>query len=147
MKKRQSQKERYSLRHRLIPPIWDIQSSQIPKKNVVIKSVKSESLSVVSDSSRPHGPYSSWNSPDQNTGVGTLSLLQGIFPTQGIKPRSPVLQVDSLPAEPQGKPYQECGEGEMRSCYKMSMCFICARWINSRGQLYSTVLIGSNTVM
>ena len=30
-----------------------------------------------------HGLYSPWNSPGQNTGVGTLSLLQGIFPTQG----------------------------------------------------------------
>ena len=28
----------------------------------------------------------------------------GIFPTQGYEPRSPTLQVDSLPAEPQGKP-------------------------------------------
>ena len=27
-----------------------------------------------------------WNSPDQNTGVGSLSLLQGIFPTQGSNP-------------------------------------------------------------
>ena len=26
-----------------------------------------------------------WNSPGQNTGVGSLSLLQGIFPTQGLK--------------------------------------------------------------
>ena len=31
---------------------------------------------------QPHGLYSPWNSPDQNTGVGSLSLLQGIFPTQ-----------------------------------------------------------------
>ena len=50
--------------------------------------------------------YSPWNSPGQNTGVGSLSLLQGIFPTQGsnpgIEPRSPALQADSLPAEPQG---------------------------------------------
>ena len=30
--------------------------------------------------------YSSWNSPGQNTGVGCLSLLQGIFPTQGLNP-------------------------------------------------------------
>ena len=28
----------------------------------------------------------SWNSPGQNTGVGSLSLLQGIFPTQGSNP-------------------------------------------------------------
>ena len=34
----------------------------------------------------PHGPYSPWNSPGQNTGVGSLSLLQGIFPTQGSNP-------------------------------------------------------------
>ena len=45
----------------------------------------------------------SMNSPGQNTGVGSLSLLQGIFPTR-IKTRSPALQADSLPAEPQGKP-------------------------------------------
>ena len=30
----------------------------------------------------PHVLYSPWNSPGQNTGVGSLSLLQGIFPTQ-----------------------------------------------------------------
>ena len=29
-----------------------------------------------------HGLYSPWNSPGQNTGVGSLSLLQGIFLTQ-----------------------------------------------------------------
>ena len=37
----------------------------------------------------------------------SLSLLQGIFLTQGskgIEPRSSALQVDSLSAEPQGKP-------------------------------------------
>ena len=33
-----------------------------------------------------HGLYSPWNSPDQNIGVGSLSLLQGIFPTQGLNP-------------------------------------------------------------
>ena len=36
--------------------------------------------------------------------MGSLSLLQGIFPTQGSNPGLPQLQVDSLPAEPQGKP-------------------------------------------
>ena len=44
--------------------------------------IKSESRSVVSDSLRPHGLYSPWNSPGQNTGVCSRSLLQGIFPTQ-----------------------------------------------------------------
>ena len=40
----------------------------------------------------------------QNTRVGSLSLLQGTFPTQRITPRSPALQAYSLPAELQGKP-------------------------------------------
>ena len=30
--------------------------------------------------------YNPWNSPGQNTGVGSLSLLQGIFLTQGSNP-------------------------------------------------------------
>ena len=50
------------------------------------KKSESESLSVVSDSLWPHGLYSQWNSPDQNTGMGSLSLVQGIFPTRGLNP-------------------------------------------------------------
>ena len=46
----------------------------------------SESRSAMSDSLQRHGLYSPWNSPDQNTGVGSLSLLQGIFPRQGLNP-------------------------------------------------------------
>ena len=50
---------------------------------------ESESLSVISDSLQLHGVYSAWNSLSQNTGVGSLSLLQGIFPTQGSNPGLP----------------------------------------------------------
>ena len=50
---------------------------------------ESESDSVVSNSWWLHGLYSPWNSPSQNTGVGSLSLLQGIFPTQGWNPGLP----------------------------------------------------------
>ena len=39
----------------------------------------SESHSALSD-------YSPWNSPVYNTGVCSLSLLQRIFPTQGLNP-------------------------------------------------------------
>ena len=49
----------------------------------------SGSCSVVSNSLWPHGLYSPWTSPGQNTGVGSLSLLQGIFPTQGSNPDPP----------------------------------------------------------
>ena len=38
---------------------------------------------------QPHGLYSSQNSPGQNTGVGSVSLLQGVFPTQELNPGPP----------------------------------------------------------
>ena len=44
----------------------------------------SEGHSIVSNFLHPHGLYSPQNSPGQNTGVGSLSLLQGIFPTQEL---------------------------------------------------------------
>ena len=47
---------------------------------------RSESRSVISDFLRLHGLHSPWDSPGQNTGVGSLSLFQGIFPTQGLNP-------------------------------------------------------------
>ena len=43
----------------------------------------------MSDFLQPHGLYSPWNSLGQNTGVDSLSLLQGIFPTQGLNPGLP----------------------------------------------------------
>ena len=42
--------------------------------------------SVVSYSLWPHGLYNPLNSPGQDTGVGSFSLLQWIFPTQGSNP-------------------------------------------------------------
>ena len=57
----------------------------------------------MSDSLRPHELYSPWNSPGQNTGAGSLSLLQGNLPNPGIQPRSPALQANSLTAESRGK--------------------------------------------
>ena len=41
------------------------------------------------DSLQPQGLYSPWNFPGQNTGMGSLSLLQGIFPIQGLNPGLP----------------------------------------------------------
>ena len=46
-----------------------------------------ESRSVVSDFLRPIDyTHSPWNSLGQSTGVGSLSLLQEIFPMQGLNP-------------------------------------------------------------
>ena len=99
-----------------------------------------ESHSFVSNSLRTNGQYSPWNSPGQNTGVGSLSLLQGIFPTQGPQPRdlpnpeieirSPALQADSLPTEPQGKP-KNTGVG---SLFFLQWIFLTQEW--NRGLLH-----------
>ena len=50
---------------------------------------ESENHSVGSDSLRPHGLYNVPNFQGQNTAVGSCSLLQGIFPTQGSNPGIP----------------------------------------------------------
>jgi len=63
-----------------------INSRRNMPRQILIKLTKSETESVMSDSLWPHGLYSPWNSPGQNTGVGSLSLLQGMFPTLGLEP-------------------------------------------------------------
>ena len=57
----------------------------------------------MSDSLQPHGLYSPWNSPGQNTGVGSLSLPQG---SSELRDQTQVLHIaaDSLLAEPPRKP-------------------------------------------
>ena len=64
---------------------WSIHWMSI--RVVTIHNIESESRSVVSNSLQPHGIE--WNSPSQNTGVGSCSLLQGMFPTQGSNPGLP----------------------------------------------------------
>ena len=53
--------------------------------------LKVKVCSVVSDSLQPHGLYSPWNSPGQNSGVGSHSLFQGNLPKPVIGPRSPCI--------------------------------------------------------
>ena len=62
---------------------WQVGSLPLAPPGKPLVLCESESHSVMSNSSPPHGLYSPWNSSGQNTGVGNLSLLQGIFPTQG----------------------------------------------------------------
>ena len=61
--------------------------------------------------SSPPGSSLPWDSPGKNTGVGCHALLQGNLPNSGIKPSSPILQADSLPTEPPGKPRAMQGTG------------------------------------
>ena len=52
----------------------------------------------------PHGLYSPWNSPGQNTGMGSLSLLQWIFPIQGSNPGLPHCRLILYQLSHQGSP-------------------------------------------
>ena len=56
------------------------------KTNKTQGNSKDHNVAVVSDSLQPHRLYSPWNSPGQNTGVGSLSRLRGIIPTPGSNP-------------------------------------------------------------
>ena len=72
--------------------IWKIQAPNSWRKkhiDILDKMPAWKWESVISDSLQPHGLYSPWNTPGQNTGVGSFSLLQGIFPTQGLNPGLP----------------------------------------------------------
>ena len=84
-------------------------SSLLKENDLTCFESESESHSVVSNSLQPHGLYSPWNSLGQNTGVGSLLLLQGIFPTQGtnlgLPPCRQIL-------------YQLSHKGSPRSCFK-----------------------------
>ena len=64
----------------------DLVTEQQEPLVITSASLLSVKITVISNSLRPHGLYRPWKSPGQNTAVGSLSLLQGIFPTQGSNP-------------------------------------------------------------
>ena len=63
----------------------------------------SESRLVMSDSLQPHGESVEFSRPEYWSGSPFPS--PGDLPNPGIEPRSPTLQADSLPAEPQQRSY------------------------------------------
>ena len=65
---------------------------------------------------------SPWNSPGRNSGMGSLSLLQRIFPTQEYKPGSPALSYQGRPSNYWVGPYfpilsQHGGRGKWPHLY------------------------------
>ena len=103
--------------------IWSRSISQILVKFLTKRGKwhERESRSVVSNSLWP------WNFPDQNTGVGSLSLLQRISPTQGSNPGLPhcsqilyqlshkgtqrILEWVAYPSSSRSSPSQESNRG------------------------------------
>ena len=70
---------------------------------------ESVSCSVMSNFLQPYGLQPArllcpWNSPGKNIGVGSHSLLQGIFPAEGLNPGLLHCKWFFLPFEPPGEP-------------------------------------------
>ena len=79
--------QEFSVDHSAV--IWHLkQTGKVKKINKWVP-LESESHSVMSNSLQPHKLYRPRNFPGQNTGVSSRSLLQGIFPTQGLNPGLP----------------------------------------------------------
>ena len=83
----------------------------------------------MSDSLWPHGLHSTWNSSDQNTGVGSRSLLKGIFPTQGLIPGLLHCRQMLYQLSHQGKPTWEDSSSPKLVLYTLvpSSLLICIR--------------------
>ena len=97
----------------------------------------------MSNSLRPSGLCSPWNSPGQNTGVGSLSLLQGIFLTQWSNPGLPHCRQILYQLSYQGIPLRAIDFWKQTSSLiKSSNLFLKGhdhcKWWSSRGNsLYS----------
>ena len=79
-------------------------TTQLYSFHMLAKKSENESRWVVFDSLWPHGLYSPRNSPGQSTGVGSHSLLQGIFLTQGPNPGFPHCRWTLYQLSHKGKP-------------------------------------------
>ena len=116
---------------------------------------ESESHSVVSDSLWPHELYSPLNSPGQNTRVGSLSLLQGIFPSQGLNPGLPHCRHTLYQLSPKGSPRilewvaypfsSESSQPRNRTGVSYTACGFFTNWAIT--EALSTSLISESTSM
>ena len=94
------------LRGRDALDLWmDSEEAKMNRKELACWNMWSEGHSVVSDSLQPHEQYSPWNSPGQNIGMGSLSLLQGIFPTQWLSPGLPHCRWNIYQLSHKGSPF------------------------------------------
>ena len=91
---------------------------------------------IMSDSLQPHGLYVPWNSSSQHTGMGSLSLSRG-FSQPGIRPKSPALQANSLPPEPQGE----------SNIVKLLLSFYQKTWFNLNFIIIINIVGGCITVL
>ena len=68
---------------------WLLQLHLHPEYQGSVQKQKLKSAQLCPALCNPMAYYSPWNSPGQNSGVGSCSLIQGIVPTQGSNPGLP----------------------------------------------------------
>ena len=79
-----------NLRREWLKHLWHLTSNSIRETNTSKKAAECPSGRWIARGHHwLHGLYSPWNSPGQNTGVGSLFLLKGIFTTHGSNPGLP----------------------------------------------------------
>ena len=99
-------------------------------------------VAQLSDSLQPHRLHSPWNSTGQNTGAGSYSLLQGIFPTQGLNPGLLHYQQGCVLTDTENRLVVAKGQGSEGGKYREFGTSICKLlyigWIDNKVPLYST---------
>ena len=111
---------------------WKMQMlkpQRAPSQSVAVLCLATQSCLTLCDpmDCSPPGSYVHGDSPAKNTGVGSLSLLQQIVPTQGSNPGLPhCRRILYLLAEPPGKPPQS-EEGGSKSSEAVCVC-VCVWW-------------------
>ena len=92
-------------------------------------------------------PRTVWNSPGQDTGVGSLSLLQGIFPTQGLNPGLPHCGGILYHLSHKGRPHVPLGKNKTfgiskmdREAWRAAIYGVAKSQTRLRGQHTNTVL-------
>ena len=88
--------------------------------------------------------YSPWYSPDQNTRVGSHSLLQGIFPTQGSKPGVPHCRWVLYQLSHQGSPIRRAESKSLPNSLEIlsdTKYLFRYLWLTHYHRIYSNLLI------
>ena len=92
-----------------------------------ITAATNRNYSLLKTKSESH--YSPWSSPGQNTGVGSLSLLQGIFPTQGSNPGLPHCRRILYQLSHLGSPWKLKGNNRKSSHFDGNTQVLSQSWI------------------
>ena len=102
---------------------------------------------------QPHGLYSPWNSPGQNTGVGSLSLTPGDLPNPGIEPGPPTLLADSFHRtdykQRDSTSIRHIPKCSITTCGRNTLAYFCLYFLNVNtfcGKSKTSVKTGSSSL-